>query len=137
MTQITLTATSLQKKFTDLDFGFALNPGTGDVGKKVNTEAVKQSMRNLILTKKYERPFNPHLSCQIYDLLFELFTPNIKSTIERVIFDVIDTYEPRVQLLDVEVNPTPDHNSLDITLVYQIVGIELPSEFTFTLERTR
>lgn len=137
MAQIPLTITSLQKKFTDLDFGFALNPGTGDVGKKVNDEAIKQSMRNLILTKKYERPFKPNLSSPIYDLLFELFTPNIKSTLERIVFDVINTYEPRVRVLGVEVNPTQDHNSLEISISYVVVGVEIPTEFTITIERTR
>jgi len=137
MAQVPVTVTTLQRKFTDLDFGFSVNPGSGDVGKKINEEAIKQSMRNLILTKRYERPFRPNLSSQVTDYLFELFTPNIKMTIERVIYDVIRTYEPRVQLLDVDVSSTPEQHSLEVSISYMVVGINIPSVYTFILERTR
>jgi len=137
MAEVTKTISSLQRKWTDLDFNFSRNPGNSDVTKKTNTDAVKQSIRNLLLTKQFERPFQPNLYSQLYDLLFELFTPTIKYTLESVISNVITNYEPRASIISVTVNPTPESNALDVTLVFTVIGVNVPVTYTVSLERTR
>jgi phage baseplate assembly protein W len=71
-----------------------MNPATNDVAKKNDDEAIKQSLRNLILTKKYERPFQSELFSQLYDLLFEHFTASTKSAIQIVVSNVIKNLNP-------------------------------------------
>lgn len=137
MATITNTISSIQTKFTDIDFGFNINPATNDVAKKTDDEAIKQSLVNLVLTKKYERPFQSDLFSQMYDLLFEHFTYATKSAIERVIFNVVNNYEPRVNLTSVVVNDNPEHNSLDVTLYYVIVGTSISRQYTITVDRVR
>ncbi len=137
MATVVKTISSIQKRFVDLDFNFGISPNTGDVGKKIDVEAVKQSVRNLLLTKQFERPFQPQLYSQLYDLLFEPFTPTIKITLEEVIFNVLHNYEPRVRILNITVNDKPMNNALDISLTFVVVGVEVPTTYSILLERTR
>lgn len=137
MGTITNTISSIQTKFTDIDFGFNMNPATNDVAKKNDDEAIKQSLRNLILTKKYERPFQSELFSQLYDLLFEHFTASTKSAIQIVVSNVIKNFEPRVKLTSIIINDDQTHNALDITLYYVIAGTTILQQYTITVSRIR
>ena len=125
------------RTFSDLDLGFFSHPVSRDVSKKYNENAIKQSLRNLILTKNYERPFRSDVGSQIKSLLFEPITPMMSAVIKRTIENTISTYEPRVNLLDVSVLLSPDNNSVYVTIVFNIVNTSTPISVDLILERTR
>ena len=125
------------RTFTDLDLNFTAHPVNKDVAIKYDEQAIKQSVRNLILTKNFERPFHSEIGSQVRGLLFEPVTEMSVSIIKRSIVDVIRNYEPRVQLVDVFVNVRPDENYVDIRIVFKIINTATPIELPLTLERTR
>lgn len=126
--------------YKDIDLSFGSNSITGDLNKKLDVSAVKQSLKNLILTKPYERPFNPALSSELAGLLFEnadFFTANrIRKTIELL----IKNYEPRCKLRlanPIEVEPDYDRNAIDVKIHFEVIAINEPQELTVRLERLR
>lgn len=123
--------------FKDLDIAFASHPNTKDVAKKTNAEAIKQSLKNLLLTQYYERPFHSEIGSPIKGMLFELATPLLQQTLQRAIIDTIQNFEPRVSLEDVYVLMKQDTNEVNITVVYTVVGLNTLQELELTLERTR
>ena len=136
-TIITQTIKSLQQNYTDIDFNFAMNPATGDVTKKTNVEAVKQSVRNLLCTKLYERPFQPDLSSQIYDLLFEPFTASTRYALDKVIRNLLTTYEPRIEINDINIVDRQEQNALEISLTFTVIALAITTTFSVSLERIR
>jgi phage baseplate assembly protein W len=103
-----------------------------------NTTAISRSIRNLILTKKGERPFEPNLGSGVYDLLFENIDKQTATIIRDEIILVIENYEPRVEIIEVLVKPNYDAASMDATIQYEVVGINVPTqELTLALEPTR
>lgn len=125
------------RTFSDIDFNFSLHPRDGDVATKYDEQAIKQSIKNLILTRNYERPFRSYLGTQIYSILFENISPLTTAMLERTISDVIYNYEPRVNLLDVAITYSPDNNEVYITIVFKIINTSVPVEVNLILERTR
>lgn len=125
------------RTFSDIDFNFSLHPRDGDVATKYDEQAIKQSIKNLILTRNYERPFRSYLGTQIYSILFENISPLTTAMLERTISDVIYNYEPRVNLLDVAITYSPDNNEVYITIVFKIINTSTPVEVNLILERTR
>lgn len=125
------------RTFTDLDLNFTAHPVNKDVSIKYDEQAIKQSVKNLILTKNFERPFHSEIGSQVRGLLFEPVTEMSVAIIKRSIVDVIRNYEPRVLLVDVFVSVRPDENYVDIRIVFKIVNTATPIELTLTLERTR
>lgn len=125
------------RTFSDIDFNFSLHPRDGDVATKYDEQAIKQSIKNLILTRNYERPFRSYLGTQIYSILFENISPLTTAMLERTISDVIYNYEPRVNLLDVAITYSPDNNEVYITIVFKIINTSAPVEVNLILERTR
>lgn len=127
----------VDKRYTDIDFDFKAHPVSGDLVLKLNDEAVKKSVRSLILTNKYDRPFQPSINSRVKKLLFENITPltgiNLKSNIE----DVLAEHEPRINVLSVTVVDNPDANSLDVTIQFAIKNQEDVVTLTTILERTR
>lgn len=123
--------------YSDLDFGFYMNPVTDDVAKKLDDNAIKQSLKNLILMKKFDSPFHPEICSQITDSLFENITPVMIAAIKRAITYTVENFEPRVNLTTVDVQADPDHNTLYVTLNYQIVASGTQSSYSFTINRTR
>lgn len=127
--------TRATRTFTDLDAAFSLSPRTRDVAVKTDDNAIRGSLRNLIHTRHYERPFAPEIGCQIHNLLFE---PNDLLSIavaERAIRDTINKFEPRVTLINVEVNG--NDNEVFIQIDYKIRNTEQPGTFTTTFTRVR
>jgi phage baseplate assembly protein W len=124
------------RHFTDLDAAFSFNPRTRDVAVKNDDNAVRGALRNLINTKHFERPFHPEIGCQIHNLLFENMHPLTLHVAERAIRDTINKFEPRVELLDVNLKANDD-NELNVEIIYKIKNTDQPSVFTTTFTRVR
>jgi phage baseplate assembly protein W len=129
--------TTLTKIYSDIDFTFTKKPVTGDVALSFDNKAVIRSIRNLLSTKKYERPFDPDLGSNIDALLFENFSPLVASLIEREVTDTINNYEPRALLDSVRVSADPDSNQYSATITFYIENATLPTTVTLLLERNR
>lgn len=130
-------ATRNTRQFSDLNLLFTPHPITADVTKKVDEEAVKASLRNLISTKNYERPFHPEIGCQIYSLLFENFTPISRSVMRRSIFDVINKFEPRAQIVDVKIDNRVDNNEIGVEIIFKLINSERPITLRTAISRVR
>lgn len=124
--------------FKDISASFQINPLNSDLIAVTNANAIARSVRNLILTKKGERPFEPNLGSGVYDLLFENMDKQTATVIRDEIILVLENYEPRIEIIEVLVKPNYDEGAMDVTLQYQIVGIDVPAqELTLALEPTR
>lgn len=123
--------------YKDINLAFLPHPDTGDVGKVVDVNAIKQSVRNLLLTKYFERPFQPQLGSPIYNLLFEPLDPITAASIKQAIERTLQNYEPRVITQRIDVTADFDNNAYAVTLYFNIVGLRDPVVFSTTLERLR
>ena len=132
---------AIQRKsraFKDISLSFSPHPVTKDLPVLVNERAVTRSVRNLVETIPTERFFNSLIGTDIRDSLFENFTPTTVMVIEDQVRESIRNYEPRVGEINVEVEARPDSNELQVTVFFDIMGLEVPTQsFTFLLEPTR
>ena len=128
---------TLSKIYSDIDFTFTKKPVTGDVALSFDDQAVIRSVRNLLSTRNYERPFNPDLGSSIDALLFENISPLTANSIKNEITRMIGNYEPRANIKDVVVNSDPDKNAYNVTLSFYIENATLPTTVTLLLERNR
>lgn len=125
------------RTFKDLDLNFTAHPVTGDVTRRYDEEAVKRSIRNLLMTNNFERPFRSDIGSQIRAMLFEPVTPLLAASLKRVIINTITTYEPRAILDDVTVTIDPDNNSAYVSVVFTIINTFSPVKLDVIIERTR
>tara|TARA_B100000287_G_scaffold427564_1_gene477395 strand:- start:646 stop:1071 length:426 start_codon:yes stop_codon:yes gene_type:complete len=125
------------RTFKDLDLDFGLNPVTKDVNKLTDAEAIKRSVRNLINTNNYERPFRPEIGSGIRGLLFEPMTELTAHFLQVKIAEVLNEYEPRVILSDIKVRSERDRNSYGVSIEFIIVGTQEPVVVDTFLERLR
>jgi len=123
--------------FKDLDLNFTRNPVTNDITKIEDVDAVKRSVKNLVQTNFYERPFHPELGCGVRDLLFENYTPITGIFLKRKIEEVITNFEPRVMLNQITLDDDPDRNRLRVSIYFYIQGVEDPVVVETFLERLR
>tara|TARA_Y100000004_G_C8713513_1_gene327002 strand:+ start:166 stop:579 length:414 start_codon:yes stop_codon:yes gene_type:complete len=123
------------RAFKDFAVSFEANPNTDDFGIVKNENAIKQSVRNLILTIFGERPFQPNIGSKIKGLLFEPFDVFLADQIRTEIINVIERLEPRVEVKDVRVRDSIDQNALDVSIEYYIIGQPIIQEVEFLLER--
>ena len=128
---------TLTKIYSDIDFTFTKKPVTGDVALSYDEQAVIRSIRNLLLTNYYERPFNPELGSNLNALLFEPVSPLTSTSLEREISTMIENYEPRATLNSITVTPQPDQNAYNVSLSFYIENATLPTTVTLLLERNR
>ena len=124
-------------RYSDLDLDIAKNPLSLDVNVKTDVDAVKRSIKNLIIPGRYERLFQPDLSAGVSGLLFEQLTPGTKNTIETRIRQSIQKNEPRANLRNVQVLEDFDNNELKVTIDFTVVNISRPVNLEFTLRRLR
>ena len=122
-----------------MNLNFVAHPITGDVTKLTNVEAVKRSVRNLINTNFYERPFHPEIGSDIRSILFEPVSPMIEDVLSRHVQDVIQNFEPRVELTSVVSRARVDDNAYDVSITFYIVNSPRPGVQTVNLflERLR
>ena len=125
------------RTYVDLDLNFTRHPVTNDVVKIEDVDAVKRSVRNLINTQFYERPFHPEMGCGVRDLLFENYTPMTGIFIRRKIEEVLTNYEPRARLDQVIVTESDDRNSIEVRVVFYCMNIANPVTVLTTLQRIR
>jgi phage baseplate assembly protein W len=125
-----------KKKFVDLDFSFARHPITNDVSKKVNEAAISTAVKNLVMTRRYDRPFHPEISSQVHDMLFEPLTDTTAETLKRTIYYVITNFEPRVEVLLINVEDVTDFSEIKVTIVFKIIGSVNTIKTQFFLQRS-
>ena len=104
--------------FSDLNLNFVAHPLTGDITKLTNIEAVKRSVRNLINTNFYERPFHPEIGSNVRAVLFEPVSPIVEDILSRHIRDVIENFEPRVELININSKANVDENAYNVTIEF-------------------
>ena len=130
-----MTIRRISRSFKDISLSFEPHPVTKDLPILKNENAIRRSVRNIIETIPTERFFNSLLGSDIEKSLFEFGTASV---IENQIKISINNFEPRVENLGVKVDPNPDQNAFDITIIFDIIGQEFPTqEYSFLLEATR
>jgi len=125
------------RTYKDLDLDFTRHPITNDLVKIEDVDAVKRSVKNLVNTQLYERPFHPELGCGVRELLFENYTPTTGIFIKRKIQEVLDNYEPRARLSGIVVNENIDRNAIDVQVNFYVLNLPNPVSVTTTLQRIR
>ena len=124
--------------YSDLDLFFGQNNKTKDVNIVYDIQAVKRSIRNLVLLNVFDKPFHPEISSGIRDTLFELMTPVTAIILSRQVEDVIKNFEPRARLVGVRAFPNLDRNEYEVSIEFYVVNA--PTELidlTLPLERLR
>jgi len=128
----------ISKGFKDISMSFEVNPITTDLIGVKNDTAIARSIRNLVFTTPGERFFNPNLGSGVSELLFDNIDDISAAVIRDEIEETIIKYEPRVRLQDVKVKANYDNNEFNVTISYDIIGIEaLPQQLNFALQPTR
>lgn len=128
---------TLSKVFSDIDFTFTPKPVTGDIALSYDAQAVSRSIRNLLLTNHYERPFNPNLGSNLSALLFENISPTTTIALQDEITYTIKNYEPRAILESVEVSPLPDQNAYSVRITFYLQNTTTLTAINVFLERDR
>ena len=126
------------RQYADLDLFFGKKSSDRDINEVTDIQAVKRSIRNLVLMNTYEKPFHPEISSGVRDMLFELMTPVTAAVLARQIENVIENFEPRARLVGVRTIPDYDRNSYTVTIEFYVVNT--PTELvdlTIFLERLR
>jgi phage baseplate assembly protein W len=143
------TSTRQSRKFRDIDLDFGRNPVTNDVNIVEDAIAIKRSVKNLVQTNFYERPFHPELGCGIRGLLFENFSPVTNVFLKRKIEECLINNEPRIKLTGIMINGDDfqnganviseniDDNRLDVEIFFNIVGVPHPHSVSVSLTRLR
>jgi phage baseplate assembly protein W len=125
------------KQYRDLDLDFGRNSVTNDVNKLTDIEAVKRSVRNLINTSHFDRPFHPEIGSSVRAMLFELMTPLTALNLQRKVQEVLINFEPRIKLVQIVANPNIDSNAYDLRIYFYVVGSNELVEVQTFLERLR
>ena len=126
------------RRYVDLDLFFEKKIPNNDVNTITDVQAVKRSVRNLVLLNPYEKPFHPEISSGIRGMLFELMTPFVAAQLTKKVEDVINNFEPRARLVSVRSIPDYDRNAYEVSVEFYVVNT--PTELvdlTVMLERLR
>ena len=126
------------RQYSDLDLFFGKKSSDRDISEVTDVQAVKRSIRNLILMNTYEKPFHPEISSGVRDMLFELMTPVTAAILARQIENVIENFEPRARLVGVRAIPDYNRNLYDVSVEFYVVNTPTELvELTLFLERLR
>ena len=128
--------TSRRSEYSDIDLTFA-KKGSGDVFKKSSAAAVKQAVRNLLLTNYSEKPFLPRFGGDLNSMLFRLSTEIDDDTLEEDIIKAIEVFEPRAKVLNIKSNISPDTNEVQVTVTFQIINTSEEAFVDISLTRLR
>jgi phage baseplate assembly protein W len=136
---LTPKASTIARKYVhaDLNLTFIPNPITGDINPVKDIEAIKNSVKNLIMTNFQERPFQPEIGSGVRGLLFELADPITMHDIEMAITRTIENFEPRVIVQGIEITDDVDNNAYEVSITFQIIATEQVGTATIILERLR
>jgi phage baseplate assembly protein W len=128
----------VSSSFKDLSLSFQVNPLNYDLISIFNQTSISRSIRNLVFTLPGERFFNQDLGCRVSKVLFENIDEITASIIQTEIETTIKNYEPRVSLASVDVSPNYDENEFDVTIKYNVIGIDVSAQkLEFVLQPTR
>lgn len=128
----------ISRSFKDISLAFTPHPVTGDIGVIKNERAINRSVRNIIETNLGEKPFDPDFGADIRSQLFELCDYGTASILEDQILTALQNHEPRIDDITARVEPFPDTHTLEVTITYDIIGQEFPTQtYTFIIEATR
>lgn len=131
------TINKVTRRYTDINLIFNPHPYTKDLLVRKNIDAVKTSIRNLILTKNYERPFRSDIGCQVNNLLFENAGPSTISALKTTIQNVIEKYEPRATISNINVIDNFDSNEIGIEITFFLNNVSDPITVITQLSRVR
>ena len=126
------------RRYIDLDLFLKRKIPCGDVNTITDIQAVKRSVRNLVLLNPYEKPFHPEIASGVRGMLFELMSPFVAAQLTKKVEDVINNFEPRARLVSVRANPDYDRNEYEVSIEFYVVNT--PTELvdlTVMLERLR
>lgn len=123
--------------YSDLDLMFKVHPVRKDLVRSTNEQAIVRSVKNLVLTSHYERPFQAEIGSNVRKMLFEPITSMTANYLQKEIYDVIRTYEPRVTNLQVDVVQLPDQNALAVVIQFYITNSTDLTRIDLLLERLR
>lgn len=126
-----------QPDYSDLDLDFIAHPTTKDVVKKTGIDAIKRSVRNLILTNFYDRPFRSYIGSNAQKLLFDNASPIVANFLKDAIVEVLSNFEPRISVRSVQVVFDIDNNGYNATISFSILNNNLPVVINLFLERIR
>ena len=130
--------TKISRSFKDISLSFEPHPVTKDLPILKNENAIRRSVRNIVQTIPTEKFFDSSFGSDVYKSLFDFVDFGTASLIQDQIETSIKNFEPRVDNLNVEVNPTPDDNEFEVAVSFDIIGQEFPTqEYSFILEATR
>ena len=127
----------IARKNSDFDLDFEAHPVTKDILRKTNESSIAQSIRNLLLTSNYERPFNPDLGSNLKTFLFEPIDNVTTSLIQDTVFQTLANFEPRITIQEVVAVPNFDLDRYDVTVTFYVKNTIEPLTITFFLERVR
>jgi|TARA_R100000900_G_scaffold121830_1_gene96382 hypothetical protein len=130
-------STRSSKIFKDLNLDFQQNTATKDIQKITDAESVKRSVRNLINTNHYEKPFHPEIGSNLRAMLFELMTPQMNHVITKQIENLINNYEPRCRLVQVHTQPEFERNGYNVQISFYVQNYPDPVVVESFLERLR
>ena len=123
--------------YSDLDMFLVPHPVTGDISTKKDSDAIKRSIRNIVLTNKFERPFKPNFGGGGTSMLFELDSTRKVKRFQKEMVNMIERLEPRVYNVSVRLNPLTDDNRLDVQIFYSIRNGKSGQSAEFTVTRVR
>lgn len=129
--------TARKPDYADLDLDFIAHPTTGDIVRKTGADAIKRSVRNLILTNFYDRPFRSYIGSNVNKLLFDNATVLTANFIKDAMLEVIKNYEPRVRVDQLDIQFDPDNNGYNATIHYIILNRSEPVVINLFLDRIR
>ena len=131
-------AERISKGFKDISAVFEVNPLNDDLIVLKNSNAIARSIRNIIFTARGDKPFNPFFGSRVSELLFDPMDQITTLAIKTEIEETIKNFEPRVNLKQVQVNPSYDDNEYSVVINYEIIGIDVDTQqLSFALELTR
>ena len=130
-------STTLTNRYKDIDISFQKNPKTKDIYTLTDVDAVKRSVKLLVMTNFSERLFHPEIGSGVYGSLFENIGPDTASILQINIENCINNFEPRARVIDVIVKDSPDQNGIELEISFYIVNIEQPVSVRVQLERIR
>lgn len=128
---------SPSRDYSDLDLNFIVHPVKKDINKNVGVQAVINSVKNLLLTGHYEKPFHPEIGSNIRKMLFEPLDAIVATNLQREIEETLNNYEPRVRVTRIIVSPNYDKNGFNVYLEFNVLNRTEPITINFFLSRVR
>lgn len=125
------------ERYSDFRTNFDKNFGTGDLARLTNEDSIYTSLKNIVFTRKGERPFFPEFGCNITSILFENYNRFTQKALETEVRTAIENFEPRVSILKVGINGRPDNNAVDLDLYFTVLNRPETYSVSFLLSRIR